>query len=173
MQLRKIDYGWFTWERCLGNSQKHEGRSKEKAYKDASTKGGFSSRIRENACDSFPNSLMRMCCGHTWWGLPLVRPGPPTLQLPSPRERLCPWTWHCRPCCSRNRKSTVASQKNLPLPLLPDHHWPRRWRRSFPGERSGTCMLAARESGKVSGWHVQFWMESSDASQDLYDGKFF
>lgn len=32
-------------------------------------------------------------------------------------------------------------------------------------------VVAAREFGKVSGWHVQFWMKSSDSSQDLYDGK--
>lgn len=136
---------WCSWEKLTMVDSHGKGawgthrNMEKKASKDASTKGGFSSRIRENACDSFPNSLMRMCCGHTWWGLQLVWPGPPTLQLPSPGERLFPWTWHCWPCCSRNMKSTVASQKDIPLPLFPDHHWPRKWRRNFPGEKSGTC----------------------------------
>lgn len=61
-----------------------------KAYKDASARGGFSSRITENAYDSFLNRVMRTCCGHTWQGLQLVRLAPPTLQPPSLGERLFP-----------------------------------------------------------------------------------
>lgn len=66
MQIRKTDYGRFTQESLLGSSQKHGERLEKTASKDSSTKGGFSSRITDEAHYSFHNSLTRMCCGHTW-----------------------------------------------------------------------------------------------------------
>ena len=153
MQIRKIDAGWFIQKRLLGSSQKHSGRLDNKAWRNGSTKGGFSSRITEKACYSFVI---------VWWGWVMATHAGDS-SLFCQHHWPCP-LWALERGCSyelallyQKHKCSCSITKKISLChyFMTITGYQGKVQKAF-SHGAVQDILAARESGKVSICHVQF-----------------